>query len=49
MTVDIQVHVYHETRQLLKMPKRLVNREELDKLIAKISDVITMINESAVS
>ena len=30
----------------LKMPKQLVNREELGRLIAKTSGVIIMINES---
>ncbi|MGA7898569.1 MAG: SWIM zinc finger family protein [Nitrososphaeraceae archaeon] len=33
-------------RQLLKMPRRLVNREELGRLIAQTSGVIIMIDES---
>ena len=34
------------THQLLKMHRRLVNREEEGKLIAQTSGVISMINES---
>jgi predicted nucleic acid-binding Zn finger protein len=33
-------------RQLLKMPRQLVNREELGKLITKTSGAISMITES---
>ena len=33
-------------RQLLKMPRQLVNREEQGKLIAKTSGAISMINDS---
>jgi hypothetical protein len=33
-------------RQLLKMPRQLVNREELGNLIAQTSGAISMINES---
>jgi hypothetical protein len=33
-------------RQLLKMPRQLVSREELGKLIAKASGDISMINDS---
>ena len=33
-------------RQLLKMPRQLVNREEQGKLIAKTSGAVLMINES---
>ena len=33
-------------RQLLKMPRQLVNREELGKLIARTGGAISMINES---
>ena len=38
--------IYHEARVCLKMPKQLVNREELGRLIAKTSGAISMINES---
>ena len=33
-------------RQLLKMPRQLVNREEIARLIAQTSGAILMINES---
>ena len=33
-------------RQLLKMPRQFVNREELGRLIAQTSGAISMINES---
>ena len=33
-------------RQLLKMPRQLVNREEIGRLIAQTSGAILMINES---
>jgi len=38
--------VYHEARQLPKLSRQLVNREEEGKRIAQISGAVMMINKS---
>lgn len=42
--LKIHSHVYGEARQLLKMPRQIVNREDLGKIIARTSGAISMIN-----
>ena len=40
------VHIYQNARQLPKMPRQLVNRDEQGRLIAQTSGAITMIDDS---